>query len=155
MYSFLQGYIPSVSMTSTSVNFFFFFCPFPFFLLTLNLLSILIAYSLLCFLLEFSLSAIFPLIDLLHCFPSIELSACQGKIVEAACTDKSMLPVTSDAHNSLSVKFRTCSNHQVSFLTWIHPVIPSTSCINGCFACVKFDCCRSLCYVASIACLHV
>ena len=46
--------------------------------------------------------------------------------MEAACADKSMLPVTSDAHKILSAKFRMCSNLQVSFLTWICPVILST-----------------------------
>ena len=49
--------------------------------------------------------------------------------MEAAHADKPMLPVTCDAHSILSAKFRMCPNCQVSFLTWICPVIPSTYCI--------------------------
>ena len=50
-------------------------------------------------------------------------------MVEAACADKTMLPVTSDAHAILSTKFGTCSNHQISLLTWTSPMMTYTSCI--------------------------
>ena len=75
--------------------------------------------------------------------------------MEAACADKPMLPVTSDAHAILSTEFGICSNHHVSLLTQIHPIITCIFCINGYFACEKFDACRSLCYACSIVCLHV
>ena len=57
MYSVLQGYIPSISMTSKSVICFPFFCPTSFFCKILNLffLSVIfqfLVYSLLCFLLK-------------------------------------------------------------------------------------------------------
>ena len=82
MYSVLQGYIPSISMTSKSTICFPFFCLTPFFCKTLNffsipLLSILSLFStLLCP--WNSLSIIFPLTDLLQFSPSIKISVCQG-----------------------------------------------------------------------------
>ena len=48
--------------------------------------------------------------------------------MEAAHADKSMLPVTSDAHAILSIEFGMCSNHQISLLMQIHPIITCTSC---------------------------
>ena len=50
--------------------------------------------------------------------------------MEAACPDKAMLLVASDAHVLLTTKFGTCSNHQISWLNWIHPIITCTSCVK-------------------------
>ena len=63
------------------------------------------------------------------------------------CCQSLVMPMT-----FFSTEFGMCSNCQVSLLTQIHPVIASTSCINGYFACDKFDGCRSLCYVCSTTC---
>ena len=149
--------VHSISFNDLKICKFIFllFCSFPFFfqalnLLSIPLLSILIVYSLLSFLLEISLSIIFLLIDLLQFIFSIHNTVCMSgnQLWEAACADKPMLPVTSDAHDILSTLFGMCSNHQVSLLTQIYPIIACTFCINGYFACDKFDGC-------SIACLHV
>ena len=48
--------------------------------------------------------------------------------MEAVCAEKPMLPVASDAHAFLSIMFGMCSNHQISWLTQIHPMIINTSC---------------------------
>ena len=48
--------------------------------------------------------------------------------MEAVCTEKTLLPVTSDTHAFLSVMFGMISNHQISWLMQIYPIIINTSC---------------------------
>ena len=55
--------------------------------------------------------------------------------MEAVCADKTMLPVTSDAHAFLIIMFGMCSNCQISWLMHIRPMIINTILyINGYFA---------------------
>ena len=127
------GVHPSVSVTSKSVICFPFLCPIPFFFKNswsfLSLFFHFLFYSLLCFLLKkFCLSAL-PFMTCYTFFHPINHLHVREPIVEAACADKTMVPVASDAHAFLSIKFGMCSNHQISWLTWIHPIITYTSCI--------------------------
>ena len=159
MCTVLQKNIPSVSMTLASIIIFLFlqsmsffsFCPLnP---LSIPLLSILIT----CLLLYFSSISffchLFSYWSFVFFHPHKYLHV-REPIVEVACTDRPMLPVTSDTHNILSASSGCViidSFSDVDLSSYYSVLLV----LIAIFACVKFDYCRSLCYVCSIACLHV